>query len=136
MSVTLRAVLAALALVSVACSGASRAPAASDDDLTPDLPDLEPARESAGTLKHRCDDGTLDACVELGRRHLVGDGIPRDRDQAVALWTRACDGGDGGGCAELGNLDLADEDDAKAVARGLGRLEKGCGMKSGYACFR
>ncbi|MEI8256492.1 MAG: tetratricopeptide repeat protein [Deltaproteobacteria bacterium] len=41
-------------------------------------------------------------CNDLGTQHANGIGLPRAIDQAMALYRRACEGGDGGGCFNVG----------------------------------
>src|SRR4029078_7723172 len=49
-----------------------------------------------------CDGGKAADCVELGLRHVRGDGVPQDRGSAPALCKKACALEDAAGCFDLG----------------------------------
>jgi hypothetical protein len=53
-------------------------------------------------LKEECARGTFPSCTRLAQLHTRGDAMRPDPRYARDLLTRACAGGDGGGCLELG----------------------------------
>jgi uncharacterized protein len=46
--------------------------------------------------------GDAKACLNLGRSHDEGLGVPQDHEKANALYKKACDGGEMSGCINLG----------------------------------
>lgn len=58
---------------------------------------------------------------------------PRDPVAAAAAFTKACDQGDGLGCAELGFLRLQDDSDS-ALAQAYEAHDRGCKLESGTSC--
>ncbi|MFT4703981.1 MAG: outer membrane protein OmpA-like peptidoglycan-associated protein [Bradymonadia bacterium] len=59
------------------------------------------AREDRG----ECRQGDWDTCIDLGDRHIEGDGVDEDRERAFRLYRRACrNNPDGAGCYELAGL--------------------------------
>ncbi|MGH7582207.1 MAG: protein kinase domain-containing protein [Gemmatimonadales bacterium] len=54
-----------------------------------------------GALSHQCDANDLNACVALADVYARGVGVKPDTGRAQSLFRRACDGGDGDGCAGL-----------------------------------
>lgn len=57
------------------------------------------------------------ACADLGRAYYFGEGRPQSRPVAELLFRRACDGGSGAGCFDLGNvLAETESDDDKLLA--------------------
>ena len=65
-----------------------------------------------------CNKGTLAGCVTLGFHYEWGaDKLPQDEAKAVALYTRACDLGDGLGCTSLASMHA----DGRGVQKDLAR---------------
>lgn len=61
-----------------------------------------------------CNKGNMDACVNLGFYYRMGWGVSSDISEARALYTKACDAGDGRGCEYLANSSpLSPQDSAK-----------------------
>jgi hypothetical protein len=55
-------------------------------------------------LRRRCDEGSADACRQLGEAHLHGRGVERQEELARDLFERACSGGAAAACTQLGLL--------------------------------
>jgi TPR repeat protein len=85
-------------------------------------------------LDEGCDAGALSDCVEAGRLWFKGRHDSRDWDKAAERWSRACNGGDLGGCLELashlGRLGRSDELDAADRER----FRQACEAGNGRAC--
>jgi Sel1 repeat len=52
--------------------------------------------------QRKCDGGSLDDCLALGRLYHEGQGVPRDEARAADLLRRACDGAKCEACSDLG----------------------------------
>ncbi len=60
-------------------------------------------------LRQACDDGDAESCRALGDLYYRGDDVPRDPEEAVRIWRRACAGGDFYAC-KSGRVSRADQD--------------------------
>ena len=70
-------------------------------------PDYKQARTM---LKKACDQMLLQACTFLGNLSEFGRGTKKDKKQAMALYEKACKGGDEMGCrAKKGGVDIIKE---------------------------
>src|SRR5262249_33904205 len=65
-------------------------------------------------------------CNNLGKMYRDGEGVPPDRDRAMALFKKSCDGGAPIACNSLGVLRLKKEQTLPAIEF----FEKGCRMKN------
>lgn len=110
----MRAIAAAAASLLAACAG-SAGPARGSR-----------AAVDGAELSARCARGYTTSCRELGRAHLLGEGVDQDDRMAAALLTRACEMGDPGGCGELAVL--------YAVGRGLRQSDERSAALSRRAC--
>jgi len=63
----------------------------------------------------QCERGSMGSCAILGRSHQIGRGVPRDLAKAVALLERACKSDVAAACGRLGEILLANKQDADAV---------------------
>ncbi|HEY1559079.1 MAG TPA: tetratricopeptide repeat protein [Kofleriaceae bacterium] len=88
-----------------------------------DKPDL--ARSIAGFQKG-CDLGELDACSELARDFLDGNGVAKDVARAKAMFEKACDAKGGMGCFNLGIIFETGNGVPKDAARGTELYAKAC----------
>src|SRR5512137_651360 len=84
-------------------------------------PTAAPSRgPSAPAPQARCQLGYATACRDLGRAHLLGDGVPLDDRLAAALVIKACEMGESGSCSDLSVLSALGrgvaQDDARAAA--------------------
>ncbi len=82
---------------------------------------------AADTYRNECADRSAPACAALAEMLFVGEGVFRDRGQALSLWKQACDLGDMKACgrSELTQcFQFADAPPDAGVSRGTsGRLE-------------
>jgi uncharacterized protein len=81
----------------------------------------------------QCDRGNLPSCESLGRAHERGVRVPRDRGQAQALLTRACEGGELDACALLAPI-VADSASLDGHARAVELASKACDGGSAAGC--
>ncbi len=91
----------------------------------------DPADEAE--CQAQCDKGSAESCLNFAQ--IVRK--KKSRAAAMPLFKKACDGGVGDGCGELGNSMWPDSDDKdveKQARAALGYLTKGCEMGSGFAC--
>ncbi len=67
-----------------------------------------------------CEQGTAEACNELGFMYEIGRYVRQDPSQAAALYRQACEGGSATGCSNYGvmhaNGDGVAQDDVRALA--------------------
>lgn len=83
--------------------------------------------------KAECDKGSAESCLNYAKHVRKA----KSRAAAIPLYKKACDGGVGDGCGELGNAMWPDSDDKdveKQARAALAILDKGCEMGSGLAC--
>lgn len=80
-------------------------------------------------LEMACEAGSLEGCAYLGEMVYDGVGGMQDAQQALALYTKACEGKEGHGCFRQGELSLGDDDE---TARAL--LGQGCEAGCPHAC--
>lgn len=83
--------------------------------------------DAVSSFDRACESGLLVACVNQGAMLLVGEGAGRDRLRAHDLFTKACDGGDPGGCGESATLFLQDRvQQARDDRKGFTLMQKAC----------
>ncbi len=87
----------------------------------------------AQTAETACEAGDLSGCVNLGKAYEFGAGREQNRPIAAVLYTQACDGGLGDGCARLGML-TSIATDAAAQTDAIALYEKACTMGSLEGC--
>jgi TPR repeat protein len=77
----------------------------------------DPATVKAYFFKTSCDEGDLRGCYNLGVAAEHGKGIPADPAAAAANYAKACEGGVGLACANLGHLheERGDAERARAL---------------------
>ena len=134
------ALLAAPLLFAAGCSGQLRGPttptgsepaptASAAQTLTPSTP---PGR----VLERACDEGESARCTELARLYLHGgDGVTRDRGEALALFDRACLFGDGRACFEVALAKRPIDGDDTSASRGYHiNLWRACALGVAPAC--
>ncbi len=90
----------AVVLLEKACRTGTRAACGSLGFL---LLSSDPAR-AATLLQGSCEIGEMGSCAALGSLHLYGQGVPRDRDRAVSLLRKACEGGYKDACDHLSRM--------------------------------
>ncbi len=74
------------------------------------------------------------ACVDLGDRYVVGDGVYQDLDRARELYTRACRNDHRDGCVALGLLGLDHPESGLAIDEIVHELGRSCRRYHIYAC--
>jgi TPR repeat protein/uncharacterized caspase-like protein len=94
------------------------------------------AEKSRALLAEICGRGDSDSCKEIGVWYEHGDGAPKDVALARRYYETACGLGNVGGCGQLGNLLLWNDQTARDPKRGLELLSRACDegrSKSGCA---
>ncbi len=61
----------------------------------------DPVCEDLAACQAACDDGHAWGCFALAKHYADGEGIAKNPGKALALWTRACDDGDGDACSRM-----------------------------------
>ncbi len=93
-------------------------------------------RERLGVARSACLLGVAEGCTELGRAELwraeAGDGAALHT--ARALFQRACEQGDGEGCARHALMTLLGQGVARDEAAGLAELQDACDKSPEVAC--
>ena len=99
--------------------------------------DPSPGR-ALSLLQLACDEGERRACLELGRMHETGEGVPVDLDRAAELYDASCAIGWVGGCWELGRLlqERRAAGDDVDVDRLHDSIWRGCTGGIGPACYQ
>src|SRR5262249_339916 len=83
-------------------------------------------------LRNKCSSGALDSCRVLGSFYqAAGVGHPRD---TLALFERACAGGDAAGCNLAGYAYATGQGTARNLARALELYQKSCAGKDPDGC--
>ncbi|HUL58502.1 MAG TPA: hypothetical protein VLU43_04470 [Anaeromyxobacteraceae bacterium] len=100
-----------------ACAAAPTVPAPAPEDLAP-----------AAGAGERCARGFAGECRDLGRAHLLGEGVKQDDRLAAAYLMEACEIGDPSGCGALAVL--------HALGRALPQSDEKAGALSRRACER
>jgi TPR repeat protein len=67
-------------------------------------PPAQPECDGVATCTSECDAGKVHGCARLGEILQEGKLAPRDFSRSIPLFEKACDGGDGLGCAWLARL--------------------------------
>ena len=52
-------------------------------------------------FRKSCDGGISTACYDLAMRSQIGNGVPKDLNQATAWFKKACDGGEARACEKI-----------------------------------
>ena len=87
--------------------------------------------------EYNCEAGDYLDCQELGKAYEEGDGVEKDLDKAVALFTRACEAKSGWACAMAGTLVASGSGVATADPAEAARFfERGCEEGNGWSCNR
>lgn len=60
--------------------------------------------QAVGLFRNACDQGSTEACGDLGTMYIYGRGVPEDSSLAAPLLVKGCDGGDGAACNKAGVL--------------------------------
>lgn len=129
-------------LVIVLASGVS-------SQSAPPAPADDRARCEAGAIdacvrvdSANCDAGQAKACTALTRRYFVGVGVPRDRDRADRMMTRAahladsaCTTGDLGGCAIAAQAFGLGQGVSPNPGHGRALAERACTGGNADGCF-
>lgn len=93
--------------------------------LPPELADLEA----------RCNLGTGEACVALGKAYYNGQGVPKDPAAGAALVRKACDAGTAADCYDVGSVLWTGEDGVpEDKPTSLAFIEKACKGGVDRAC--
>ncbi|MEN9800775.1 MAG: hypothetical protein RL653_4472 [Pseudomonadota bacterium] len=83
-----------------------------------------------------CEKGLAAACVELGKLHEDGTGVPRDEARAVALYGQACNAGSARGCDRLGVMLSEGKGCTKDATGAAALFRKSCDAGSAAGCAR
>jgi len=94
---------------------------------------LKKFSEAQKPLETACEGGNLEGCYYLAWYYESGTGVFRDEKKAKPLYLKACEGGIGKSCAELGLMLLREEDD-EAAKQAHKYLTKGCSADVAKAC--
>jgi TPR repeat protein len=94
--------------------------------------EVTPSAEIEDLAVRACPDGEPFACALLGYVYSVGtERHPLDAERGLALYERACDGGNHRGCVFAGEIyELRDEAEAA-----FDRYHRGCVAGSGLGCY-
>ena len=96
----------------------------------------DPNRYNTTEAKQQaCDRGELDMCLQIGKAHVLGEGVPKDKARGVQYLKKGCDGNLAAACTRLGVTQLmhgpvTPED----LVMGIASVKKGCDNKDGEAC--
>ena len=74
----------------------------SAESAPPDANGSSDERRDIARLEKSCEAGEATACLDLGRNHDKGLGVPKDERRAAVLYEKACEGGQATGCFNLG----------------------------------
>jgi TPR repeat protein len=86
-----------------------------------------PACSAVDECVRACDSGSKpEACSELAKRAYRGEGIPRDRTRALALYRRACELHSSTGCNQAGLLTARGIGGAPNAEAAIGFFQRGC----------
>ena len=118
----LRPLLLTTCLVAVAAAACA---------TTPSGPSTPSVAESAAS---RCELGFPVACRDLGRAHLLGEGVAQDDRLAAALATKACEMGDTAACSDLGVLSALGRGVAQSDTRAVALARRACEGAFALAC--
>jgi serine/threonine protein kinase len=99
--------------------------------------DASPGMRKSKGLLERCQQDDYGACAQLGQAVFAGHALSGDREKAVDLFQKACDGGEGLGCIGLGDVHAAEDLHTQAEAyyqQGEELLRVSCKGNSRRAC--
>src|SRR5262249_26393176 len=91
----------------------------------------------AAAMKHYLyagDLGYISACFNVGWAYHDGQGVPKDKNKAEAIYERACAGGERAACMNLGVLIVDKTGPARDMTRVVKLFERACYGGDGLAC--
>jgi tetratricopeptide (TPR) repeat protein len=90
--------------------------------------------EANASLQLGCDNGSVAACVELGREYNQGLGVSKDFARAAELERKACDNANTNGCFWLGVFHARGEGVTQDYAKAAQLFQKSCDDNNLAAC--
>jgi hypothetical protein len=99
--------------------------------------DLAPHANPFGTteaVRSRCDNGDSIACLELGKRHYMGQDAPLDKGAAIALFRKTC-AERPANCDVLAHALTFDATPPSISAEAMKALDLACNNENGVACM-
>jgi TPR repeat protein len=76
----------------------------------------------------------MSACSSAGALYAAGDGVTRNDDKAIELYSRACNGNYMIGCVNLGGIYFDDDGPRRDEKRGVDLYRRACNAGEANGC--